>query len=76
MSGRVILPWLSINPLRFIFCHLRSTDFEEEKEGLACEEAMPRRQRIVKQCLHNKSDSHGVPDINLFDFNVSPGRLR
>ena len=28
------LSWLSINPLRFIFYHLRSTDFEEKIEGL------------------------------------------
>ena len=28
------LSWRSINPLRFIFYHLRSTDFEEKIEGL------------------------------------------
>ena len=22
----------------------------------------------VTQCLHNKSSSHGVPNVNLFDF--------
>ena len=28
------LHWRSINPLRFIFYHLRLTDFEEKIEGL------------------------------------------
>ena len=23
---------------------------------------------LLNQCLHNKSDSHGVPNENLFDF--------
>ena len=28
----------------------------------------------LHQCLHDKSGSHGVPTVNLFDF-VSPGQL-
>ena len=32
----------------------------------------PQRQKLhtdnVKQRLHNKSGSHGVPNVNLFDF--------
>ena len=34
--------------------------------------ATQRRQKChtkdVNQCLHNKSGSHGVPNVNLFDF--------
>ena len=33
---------------------------------------MPQQQKFhtddVNQCLHNESSSHGVPNVNLFDF--------
>ena len=33
---------------------------------------MTQRQKFhtddINQCLHNKSGSHGVPNVNLFDF--------
>ena len=34
--------------------------------------AVPQREKFhtddINQCLHNKSSSHGVPNVNLFDF--------
>ena len=34
--------------------------------------SVPQQQKFhtgdVNQCLHNKSGSHGVPNVNLFDF--------
>ena len=40
--------------------------------------SVPQRQKFhtddMNQCLHNKSGTHGFPNVNLFDF-VSPGRL-
>ena len=44
------------------------------RPGTFCHEGCLHLMRIskllteVNQCLHNKSSSHGVPNVNLFDF--------
>ena len=44
------------------------------QEGMSTTQQQKFHTDDVNQCLHNKSGSHGAPNLNLFDLTyVSPG---
>ena len=65
------------------FCILRTADVSPRssplRDVLRGGRSATQRQKFhtedVSQCLHNKSGSHGVPNANLFNVYVSPGRF-